>query len=217
MLLNEAHITSEEAVQYLCGELALTSLGHKAILLAELVVLLALTQSLASHLEGVPPLATPRQEKSVLGAGQHSLGGVQRAIVKARIVCHHIADAILANHIAQDMANSGQAAQGALSAFDFVPILGDFLSEVGTCHQVFVKEHISHHIGVGLIGVALTIHNRKADVIAKGVVNGVGGFGVDYKVFGVHKWISFLCLVSLDYILIIHYGLPFVKCFLKVF
>jgi hypothetical protein len=61
---------------------------------------------------------------------------------------------------------------------------------------------------------ASSIHNCKAYIIAKGVIDGVGGFGVDYKElgFGVHGHLP----LSFDE-LIIAYGFAFVNSFEKNF
>jgi hypothetical protein len=202
MLLYKVEITSQKSVDDFGSvsalRLVLFAIGE-AIVKTKLLVGFILAQHLTSHLEGIPNLHTPREEVAILGGGQKSLSVVERAIVEAGIVGDNVANAILLDYITQDRANGFEPAKLTLARLDFVPILGNFLGEVGRSHQLIVEEDISYYIAVRFIDCASSIHNCKAHIIAKGIIDRIGGFGVDYKElgFGVHIHYLFHLMNSL--------------------
>jgi hypothetical protein len=192
MLLYEVEVGGEIAVDDFGSIAVLSILGHEAIGYTESLVTLIISKDFSCHLEGVPNLQAIGEEVAILRGGQEPLGQSSGEVVEASIVGTDDLDVVLTNHISEDVANGLVSTQDTLTALDVCPILGDFVSEESGSHQLFIKEHISYHIAVGFVDIAIAIDHSKANVIAQRVIKSISGFGIEDEelsfkdVHGVH-------------------------------
>ena len=208
---DKVNIVREEAVDDFGGELRLAVQSGELVLFTEAGVGFVLTEGIACHLQGVAYLSTERKEEAVFRTSDEALGGVQRTIVEAGVVSVDSLDAPGRTHIAEDGADGAEAAKLSFATLDIVPVLGNFIGEVGEAHELLIEEDIRNHIGAGFIDLTACIDNRKANIIAKRVIKGIGGFGVDYKEFFGHFWFLSFVILCIYYIGVRTMGITFIK------
>jgi hypothetical protein len=180
MALYERGVVYEEAIHNLCGIFGFLVSGEVVIVLAKLDIVGIVLEGLSCHFESIHKLGAIGEEISPLGGSEVSLGGGGGEVVKANVVGDYGVNGVLAHYIFDDVLDGFPSAEHSLAALDVVPILRDFVLEVGTLHHSLVKENVGYNIRALLVDLAVLVYDGEAKIITNGAFNIVGSFSVKH-------------------------------------
>ena len=156
---------------------------HVTIGLAETDVGFLLADGVLRHLEGVPHGDAVGEKVAALGLGDIAQGVVGGAIVKAGIVGDDGLDVVLLAQVGHVLLSGIDGDDLALSGGDLSLIHGALFGVVGGIEQLAVgAEDVVDNEAEGLIDPALFVMDTAAQVVHHGVVQAVGGLGVDGQI-----------------------------------
>jgi hypothetical protein len=180
MTLHKRGIVDEEAIHNLCGVFGFLVSGEVVIVLAKLDIVGIVLEGLSCHFESIHKLSAIGEEISPLGGSEVSLSGGGGEVVKANVVGNYGVNGVLAHYIFDDVLDGFPSAEHSLTTLDVVPILRDFVLEVGALHHSLVKENVGYHVRTLLVDLAVLVYDGEAKVITNGAFNIVGGFSVKH-------------------------------------
>lgn len=217
MAFNKPHIIGQPSVNDFRSKAGSAILAQIVIIQTEIDIIPIPTEGISRHFQGIEELYAIGKEVPIFGGSDKPLRVVGRAVVKARIVGNNKVNVPFFDKVTHRLADVVVAFQHTLAAFDVVPVLGDFVGEVGGSHHFLVKKNVSVDEGGGFVDSAVLVNNGAPQVIEKGVINGVCGFSVKHKILFAHSLFSFPHSVIVLYHTLRHLSTPFSKIFFIFF
>lgn len=156
---------------------------HVVVGLAEADIGLLLADGVLRHLEGIPNGDTIGEKVAALGLGDIPQGVVGRTVVEAGVVGDDGLDIVLLAQVGHMLLGGIDGDDLALPGGDLGLIDGALLGIVSGVEQLTVgAENVIDDEAEGLIDSALTVMDTAAQVVHHGVVQAVGGLGVDGQI-----------------------------------
>lgn len=156
---------------------------HVVIGLTEADVGLLLADGVLRHLEGIPNGDTIGEKVAALGLGDIPQGVVGGAIVEAGVVGDDGLDIVLLAQVGHVLLGGIDRDDLALPGGNLGLIDGALLGIVGRIKQLTVgAENVIDDEAKGLIDPALLVMDAAAQVVHHGIVQAVGGLGVDSQI-----------------------------------
>ena len=182
VVFDEDMIAANIAVEdFRCGSHAPTY--HVVVRLAKADVGLLLADGVLRHLECVPNGNAVGEKVAALGLGDIPQGVVGGAVVEAGVVGDDGLNAVLLAQLVNMASGCIDGHDLALSGGDLSLIHRALLGIVGRVEQLTVgAENVIDNEAEGLIDPALLVMDTAAEVVHHGVVQTVGGLGVDSQI-----------------------------------
>ena len=156
---------------------------HVTVGFAEANVGFLLADGILRHLEGVPNGDAVGEKIAALGLGDIAQGVVGGAIVEAGVVGDDGLHVVLLTQFVNVAAGCIDGDDLALPCGDLGLVHGALGGIVGRVEQLTISaENVVDDEAEGLIDPALLVVNTAAQVVHHGVVQAVGGLGVDGQV-----------------------------------
>lgn len=156
---------------------------HIVVGLAETDVGFLFADGVLSHLEGVPHGDAVGEKVAALGLGDIAQGVVGGAVVEAGVMGDDGFHIVLLAQVGHVLLGGIDGDDLALSGGDLGLIHGALLGVVGRIEQLAVgAENVVDNKAEGLVDAALLVMDTTAQVVHHGVIQAVGGLGVDGQI-----------------------------------
>ena len=183
MVFDEVGIKGDVPVEDFGGSPDLAVFLDVPILLAPPDVGFLLADGVLRHLEGVPHGDAVGEKVAALGLGDIAQGVVGGAIVEAGVVGDDGFYIVLLAQVSHVLLSGINGDNLALSGGDLGLINRALLGIVGRIEQLAVgAEDVVDNEAEGLIDSALFVMDTAAQVVHHGVVQAVGGLGIDSQI-----------------------------------